>query len=272
VSEYTSEIPDGYKRCSKCGEIKSHADFYVDRSRKDDLTCSCQACLRVTNRQYREKHRGQASEQKRRWREANPDKVHHYEQEHRAERMEYRRLWNEANPDKVRKYKQKYRENNRDKLREKGHLYRLKNHDKEQLRHSRYANEYRDKTRKWKRHYQSKRRTMEVELPYSFTPDDENRALKYWHGHCAVCGNPLRNLFSKRNPSMDHWIPISDPRPDNPGTIAENMVPLCEMCNVSKSNHDPLNWLIKKYGKRKARQIASRIEAFFEWVRNQTEV
>jgi 5-methylcytosine-specific restriction endonuclease McrA len=112
-------------------------------------------------------------------------------------------------------------------------------------------------------------RILKITLPYSFSFDDEARALDYFHGYCAVCGKPLRDLFGEIEPHLDHWIALSDPRLDNPGTVPTNMVPLCNKCNLSKHNADPVKWLNGKFGPRKAKQIQQRVEAYFQWVREQ---
>ncbi|MDQ7034342.1 MAG: hypothetical protein Q9P01_05755 [Anaerolineae bacterium] len=56
---------------------------------------------------------------------------------------------------------------------------------------------------------------------------------------------------------------------DCPGTVVENMICLCSSCNLSKNATLPDEWLNRKYGKRKAKQILERIEDYFDWVRNQ---
>jgi hypothetical protein len=71
---------------------------------------------------------------------------------------------------------------------------------------------------------------------------------------------------------MDHWIALSDPRPDNPGTVPTNIVPLCHGiggCNNRKSNRDPVEFLETEFGVRRARQILTRINAYFAWVKEQ---
>ena len=65
---------------------------------------------------------------------------------------------------------------------------------------------------------------------------------------------------------MDHWIPASDPSPDNPGTVPTNIIPLChgiDSCNQSKSNKSAATWLTERYGPRKAAVILTRIEGYF---------
>jgi hypothetical protein len=66
---------------------------------------------------------------------------------------------------------------------------------------------------------------------------------------------------------MWYRIPLTDPRPDNPGTVPTNIVPLChgvDGCNLSKSNGDPIEWLTSRYVPRKAKQILARIQAYFD--------
>jgi hypothetical protein len=68
----------------------------------------------------------------------------------------------------------------------------------------------------------------------------------------------------------DHWIPLASP--DCPGTVPENIIPLCfgsGGCNNSKKAKDGYEWLLQRYGKRKACVILKRIQAYFEWVKNQ---
>jgi hypothetical protein len=52
------------------------------------------------------------------------------------------------------------------------------------------------------------------------------------------------------------------------------MVPLChgiDGCNNTKGAKPPDEWLIERYGKRKAAAILRRIAAFFEWVESVQE-
>jgi 5-methylcytosine-specific restriction endonuclease McrA len=126
-----------------------------------------------------------------------------------------------------------------------------------------YRNQHPEKIKE----YDRKRRSLKAKLPVSFNNDDEKYALEYFHGYCAVCNQPLRDLFGDRMPHMDHWIALTDPRPDNPGTVPWNMVPLCNQCNSSKGSHDPHDWLIREYGSRYALNIENRVQVFFSTVR-----
>jgi 5-methylcytosine-specific restriction endonuclease McrA len=59
--------------------------------------------------------------------------------------------------------------------------------------------------------------------------------------------------------------------PECLGTVAENMVCLCSDCNCRKQAKLPVIWLTERYGTRKANIILQRIETYFEWVRSQNE-
>lgn len=101
-----------------------------------------------------------------------------------------------------------------------------------------------------------------------FTIEQRNFAVNYFNNVCAVCGEPFYDLFGERTLALDHWIPIN--AHDCPGTTATNMIPLCHGkngCNNSKLDYDPHKWLVKKFGRRKAREILARIEAYFDAVR-----
>jgi hypothetical protein len=120
----------------------------------------------------------------------------------------------------------------------------------------------------------NRHRARKLELPSSFTNEDWQQALEYFGGCCAVCGRPPDFW---RYLAQDHFIPLSDPRPDNPGTVAWNIIPLCHSrsgapvgdigCNLSKGNKNPEIWLISKFGKRKAKAILKRISEYLEAAR-----
>jgi hypothetical protein len=65
-----------------------------------------------------------------------------------------------------------------------------------------------------------------------------------------------------------------DKRPDNPGTVPTNIVPLCHSdkgsrgrCNNSKHNRDAVKWLVERHGEAQSAEIIRRVEAYFDEVR-----
>lgn len=126
--------------------------------------------------------------------------------------------------------------------------------------------------REWKRRNRHKTRlewhiyqSRKAALPADFKPSDWQHALNYFNGCCAVCGRQLNDLLGDYPAQADHWIPMC--AVDCPGTVRTNIVPLCGQvggCNQLKGTKRPEQWLTERYGKRKAKQILSRIEAYFK--------
>jgi len=119
----------------------------------------------------------------------------------------------------------------------------------------------------------ARRRARKRELPNTLTSEEWRAALGYWGGRCAICGKPNGLWHSI---AQDHWIPISCDLENNPGTVAENVIPMCHAsrdgdggCNNSKSNRMPNEWLQDTFGTRKAKVIMDRVERYFTWVREQ---
>lgn len=164
--------------------------------------------------------------------------------------------------DCVRIYRAKYRANKSIQEREQQRRYYRENRDHvlENKRKWRAKNRKKEKTRKTTR---LKRKTR---LPNDFSDEDRSFAFEYFNGRCAVCGRPLNDLFGEHCGVMDHWIPVSDPSQDNPGTVPWNMVPLCnglDGCNNKKRDRDPETFLIEDYGAKEGRKILQKIEEFF---------
>lgn len=112
-----------------------------------------------------------------------------------------------------------------------------------------------------------RRKALKRALPAAFTAADWQRAVDYFNGCCAVCGRPSGLWHTL---AADHWIPLSDPRPDNPGTVPWNIVPLChgaDGCNNSKHDYDAQEWLTKKLGAKKAKAKAKEIQAYLDSVK-----
>ena len=59
-------------------------------------------------------------------------------------------------------------------------------------------------------------------LPYNFDHESETFLRAYWANACAICGMQADfwHLIA-----WDHWIPLTHPA--CPGTVPENMLPLC---------------------------------------------
>lgn len=247
--------PDGMKWCTKCGELKALEDFAIRTEVRDGRNSWCNKCLCALSRAFNSDHR---------------DERRAYDHERRAT-TEYRAYRREAQAKPTYRAQQKERKRSL-KYRTYEREYRKKKIETDPGYRERYNAYKRNQFKKdpeRKRTADRHRRSRLRGLPTSFTAQDWQRALDYWGHRCAVCDRP-RGLWHTL--AADHWIPLTDPRPDNPGTVPTNIIPLCHGiggCNNSKSACDPLVWLTRKFGPEAAQQKAAEIDAYFEWVRQQ---
>jgi len=237
--------------------------------------------VRERDRVYRAANPEKARERDRVYREANPEKLNEKSRVYRAanpEKLnEKSRVYRAANSEKLNEKKRVYYAANSEKLNEKSRVYRAANSEKVNEKNRVYRAANSEKVREYNRVWQvanpekvrvngQRRRARKANLPNTLTTAEWQYAIDYFHGYCAVCGRPPKNLFKTRRVNIDHWIPLSK----GGGTTADNIVPLCsgeDGCNNRKGNKDPEVWLALKFGKRKARVILQRINAYFELVK-----
>ena len=154
-------------------------------------------------------------------------------------------------------------ERNRDRVRQSSRDWNRKNREK-----------MAQTMREWRKNNPDKaaavkqgRRARNKQLPHDFTGAQRERAINYFNGCCPVCDRQFNDLFNNRTVAMDHfWIPESR----GGGYTSSNIIPLChglDGCNNSKSDTSPHVWLGRRYGKKKATMIMTRIEGYFEWVK-----
>ena len=261
------------KRCSKCKIEKPLTPEYFHRQSKrtsDGYKAECKECSNAFQKHLLET--------------TNLGEIKRLKQQERLSNPEYRNTRN----DKRRKqynedheYRQKLLDEQRRK-RQRPKEIEARSKKKAQLRAD---PEYKAKERKYQqsergrelnRQRGHRRRAKERGLPNTLTYEEFQCCKEYWGDRCCVCGRPADLWHSI---VQEHWIAINDPRPDNPGNVATNILPMCHSlpgvgsgdagCNNSKHDNDPLEWLTRKFGKRKATEIYQRILDYFDWIRSQ---
>ena len=214
----------------------------------------CKACSQDYARAYYQDRLDKERERQRNWRashrEYERERTRAYYADHRDERIAKDRMRRST-----------------DRAKATWRKYRLAHHE-----------EIKERARQWSRSNPVKRtlalirrRARKLDLPDTMTEHDWQVALTYFDNSCAVCGRSFKTNSGTYKPAADHWIPLSDPRPDNPGTVPTNIVPLCHGtggCNNSKHDRDAKEWLVSRYGKVSAEEIFERIEQFFRIVRS----
>ena len=192
------------KRCSKCGVVKPLAEFGKNKSRKDGCQDYCNEC----RHQYRASNGNHEAARVQRWRDNNKELA-----------AEYARGYQAANKQHLAEYIRRWRADNNEHINEKKRQYRTNHPDIQRIAGHR-------------------RRARKRELPHDWTKADMVHALRVFDNKCAACGTGL--LLEAVH--WDHVIPISDKRPDNPGTVPGNMAPMCSKCNQSKHTTDYRAW------------------------------
>lgn len=248
-----SDIPEGYKRCSRgeacvnpMGSVLPATDEYFHRKNgpKDSrLRAECKACRQLQQRQHYAKNREALLKKK------HTHRVNNLEQERTRRRVYYHK-----NRERNLNYHQQWRDNNRSIVRKYGRLFYRTNRASINWLCCAY------------------RRARVTNSSYTLTLEEWESALSYWNDCCAVCGKQKSRDVAI---AADHWIPLSKGGP----TSANNIIPLCHTrpgassletsCNNTKSNKDPVEWLIWRLGAEKAEEKLAEIEAYFEWVKNQ---
>jgi 5-methylcytosine-specific restriction endonuclease McrA len=204
------QVPDGYKRCSKCGEVKpATADFFQVRE-KGVLRNNCLECQKAYYARYYGEKREALLAQKRAdyyarheyhlekaacGREKYAEQNVHWREEHRQQLRDYTRQWEKEHPEK----RKQWRENNPLKRREVKARYRSR------------------KKQAWG----------------EYNTADIERLYEKQGGECLYCGNPLEQSFH-----VDHFIPLSKAGWNAP----DNLALACHSCNTSKNDTLPYQW------------------------------
>lgn len=227
------------RTCTKCGQVLPETPEYFHRQ-GSGLRPNCKRC------ELERKRKAYNSElqrvQKADYRKANPEKARESNRKNYNKHAEQRRL-----------YAKEYRLEHHETVTEKERVYRTEH----QLELKKRRREIYAKEPERFSAYFNRRRARKKSLPDTFDHEQALNALNYWNRKCAYCGKRLTATFC-----MDHFIPLSDPRPDNPGTVASNMLPACSRCNTSKNRIDPFAWILSRFPK-KAKRIIKAIESYF---------
>lgn len=191
------------KICSKCKELKLLSEFYRDKSRKDNHTYICKACLKVINQESYFRNR----ETKRNYRRKHKNKITKYQKE-----------WTQNNQEYLRQYEiergKRYRREHRERIKKNKKVYRQSPAGK--------ATGLRDKF---------KRKAALESCEINDLSTEQIKILFQKSTHCAIC----KKLFTKlRKKSLDHIIPLSK----KGNNTLMNVWIVCLKCNLKKGNKD----------------------------------
>ncbi len=257
------KVQNGYKFCYKCGAEKPFTAEYFRRSsqNKSGLASLCCECSRQEAKDWRKQKLQQ-----------DPDYTKKMYWKHADKHRKRARAYYYANLSKRKRYNKRRYWENRDEELQKAREYYLQNSEAEKERSRQWRQDnperYRQYNRQWiddnpelsRKMMQAawqRRRARKKNLPHDLTLEEWQYCLNYWNYSCVVCGDD-------GTINADHWIALSNK--DCPGTVVDNMIPLCENCNKTKHATQAERWLTEKLGDHLAIEKLVEVEAYFEHV------
>lgn len=156
-------------------------------------------------------------------------------------RREIGREWSKNNHEKELERYRKYREKNREVVREKAREMMRRRRDKNREIENQKLREYRksnpEKAAAWEEKKKAKRRGA---LEADVVTRAQWEKIKAKFNHC--CAYRLRQT---KRLEKDHVVPLS-----RGGSHTEsNIVPACKSCNCSKNAKDVYQWVAEKHGR-----------------------
>jgi 5-methylcytosine-specific restriction endonuclease McrA len=168
------------KTCKTCQELKMFDQFNIFSLSSDGLSYNCKSCVSKMNHETHKKNPERYRRTKKRWTEANKEKV--------AAQQKQRRL---DDPIKYSLLYKEYRIRNIEKVREKERRYQQQNKEKDRMK-------------------AAKRRARKKNNKVFQIIDKDLRRLL--NDPCIYCGKPAEHV--------DHLIPISRGGPHGIGNLA----------------------------------------------------
>lgn len=258
-------IIDGYLECYVCKESKPATleYFYYSQTSKllDNLAGTCKVCIRKRTQEWqKKKHEEDPDYSKKRYhkhREANRkrSKAYYHARVKTDPNYNKQRYW--ARREQTLRRSRQYYLENREVVLAYSRQWRQDNPERYRETNRRWAEDNPEAHKVMMQAAWQRRRARKKALPHDLTLEEWQYCLDYWENQCAVCG-------VDEDIHADHWIPLS--HEDCPGTVAENMIPLCSHCNKTKHAIEAERWLTEKFGDEIASEKLAEVEAYFEHV------
>lgn len=87
------KVEEGFKRCSKCGQVKPIGDFNKCKRASDGLQRYCKQCQKEYQAEWSTNHKENVKAKNAKWRSKNPTYDAQYQQAHKDKIAEYQAEW-----------------------------------------------------------------------------------------------------------------------------------------------------------------------------------
>ena len=232
------KVEEGFKRCSKCGQVKPIGDFNKCKMASDGLQRYCKQCKKDVRKEYYKNHRENELKNNAEWRSNNKEKCKALHAE-----------WNILNKDKISMQRAEYYKNHRENELKKMAEWRSNNKEKWKA----YQSEWNSKNPNYYEDYKDPQKNQMGYAKYMVKGyrqmdrdrgfDDSKTISAEWflqniaYRPCAHCGLQAIGL-------------IGCNRLDNTkGHTIDNVEPCCLKCNARENIRDQiargLHWTCK---------------------------
>lgn len=270
------QLPENYKRCSNCKEVKPLTKFYRDKGQSDGYAHRCKRCSDKgrKKRRQREKERNplytvslpegykvcrkcikmlpvsefNKAYGKLRSRCKQCDSEHKRTKKYKDWQREYQRRPEVKK--KTRRNKQRYR--GKAKSREKERAYRIEyiQRPEVKLRNKKYGEQYRShpenqekarqRVKEWRKTNPEKKRHNDKIRHKREKKLEGYYTLEQWETLCNFFGGICPCCGQEvESFELDHIIPLTWPGTSN---YISNAQPLCKPCNCAKGNHRAIDY------------------------------
>ena len=176
-----------FKRCPKCGKIKSILQFVKNKNTRDGLFYCCKGCQALyyqknkerelaRSRQYYENHRDEKSEYRRKHKKEKTEYNCQYRLQHKKELDQYQREYNKMHKEERAEKSRKYREIHKKEIAEYGRKYRKMHRNEEQ---------------NYKRQYYQENRKQKLAQNREYNKTHKEQRRKYCSKQRGLGYNPL---------------------------------------------------------------------------------
>lgn len=218
------------KKCNKCGEVKSHEEFYKNKNRNNSLFSSCKECYLKAKKEYKLNNKEKIKAQNKIYKEKNKASILEKARIYNATRKEEQKKYRKENKERLKLLHKKWREANKDSLNQKMYLYRNKNKEKFKMIAKKYRQSEKGKESSYRK--LMKRRSQKHKITFHV---HERRAIlerdKYICQNCRIKVHDRRiNWNTPDKAHIDHVMPLLLGGTSEP----KNLQTLCRTCNLRK--------------------------------------